>query len=251
VGTRDLCLTIGVQDSGSGVARIRIGLDGRMDAAAWEDFSSYAASNMVFPGRAKIVYRLPEADGAYDVCIQVKDWAGNVAALVIPVVKDEQAPQADEPAIVAGTFTRDGISCIFAPDVTVSVSASDSGAGISAYRLGPSWQMLTPWQELSSPQAIVSATVPYRLIPGDGLRRICVQFRDATGKITTAASPVYLLTAPPHRPVVALWAGRPEGSPPDAPLTATWGAPEDPVGISAYQVQISRSQDFEAGTPLL
>lgn len=236
-----MCLVADARDATSGMKAIKVGLSGAMDSVPWLDYAAFASSNMIYPGRAKLTCALPVSDGQYDICVQAQDTAGNISSTNIPVLKDQFAPSISRLQVTPKAILPDGTPCVSRTDIKVGVGASDSGAGITAYRLGAAQNMSTTWIPVARTAQVDLATT-YRLLPGDGLKNVYLQVRDATGKIGCTVRPVYLRTAGPAAPVLAQWAEHPD--PTDRQLTATWSACTDPVGVIKYQIEISSDPQF-------
>ncbi len=236
-----LQLVANARDATSGVKEIRIGLNGNMDDVPWLNYATYASSSMIYPGSAKLTYTLPYPDGQYDLCLQVRDTAGNISSTSIPILKDQFGPSIEQFKIQYKSTTPDGTPCVSRRDIKARIIASDLGSKIVAYRLGAAQNMSTNWINVNSAMHIDLWSL-YNLLPGDGLKSVFVQVKDRIGRISWASQPVYLRTSGPARPVLASWADHPDPS--DRNLTATWSACTDPTGVTRYQIQIASDSGF-------
>ncbi len=234
-------LLVRARDVTSGMQGVRVGLCSSIESMPWLDYDLYALPGMIFPGCAKLICSLPIADGLYDLCVQVQDEAGNRASSTIPILKDEFAPSITRFQIQGKTTLPDNTPCVNKHDVKVRLSASDSGAGIIAYRLGAAENMSTTWHQVAEVPTIDTNLI-YNLLPGEGLKVVYLQIKDATGKISSCSQKVYVRTSGPAAPVLARWADHP--NPSDKHITATWSACTDPVGLLAYQIQIASDPQF-------
>lgn len=234
-------LLVRARDATSGMQGVRVGLSSSIESMPWLDYDLYALPGMVFPGCAKLMYSLPTADGPYDLCAQVQDEAGNRSSATMYILKDEFGPSITNLQIQGKTTLPDNTPCVTRHDVKVRLTASDSGAGITAYRLGAAENMSTIWHQVARASTLDTYLI-YNLLPGEGLKTVYLQVKDATGKVSSRSQKVYVRTSGPAAPVLVRWADHP--NPSDKHVTATWSACTDPVGLLAYQVQIAADPQF-------
>jgi hypothetical protein len=241
VQSSSMQLLIRAKDATSGMQGVRVGLSSSIESMPWLDYDLYALLGMIFPGCAKLICSLPTVDGPYDLCAEVRDEAGNKSSATICVLKDEFGPSISRFQIQGKTTLPDNTPCVNRHDIKVRLTASDSGAGITAYRLGAAENMSTTWHQVAGVSTL-DTYLMYNLLPGEGLKTVYLQVKDATGKVSSCSQKVYVRTSGPAAPVLVRWADHP--NPSDKNVTATWSACTDPVGLLSYQVQIAADAQF-------
>jgi hypothetical protein len=188
---------------------MRFSLDG---GSTWSSSVAYSASAQV---------TLPDVgDGSVTVEVQVIDAAGNSATASDSISLDRTAP--------TGSFTiNGGASSTAASGVTLALTASDAGSGLSSMRFSNDGQTWSDWQSVSTSAGwdIVSGAGG---VAGPGDKTVHVQWRDAAGNISSTASSVITYSPLPddsatmtindgatttHNPVVTVDTTLAEGSP--------------------------------------
>ncbi len=119
-----------------------------------------------------------------------RESEGSEELSVTPVLIDMTAPQSPNAVINHGAFMTN------APDIVVTISATDLDTGVGAYYVSenpmaptagmPGWVEVTPAHKFG-------ATVPFILSPGDGNKTVYVWFKDLGNNVSVPASASILL----------------------------------------------------------
>lgn len=170
----------------------------------------HLALSMDFVGAQVLDYRItttftldqPDVDGDKTVYARFEDAAGNVSAPVsASVVLDNTPPDAATLALAGDGAGSAEVTRT--PLVTALLDASDANAGASGENLlvrlsnspgfgGTSYQAFAP-------------DLAWFLTPGDGVKTVYAQFRDAAGNESLVVSDdITLDTAPPGEPTISL-----------------------------------------------
>jgi hypothetical protein len=155
-------LTLSATDAASGVAQMRFSSDG----STWSTWETCATS------KSRV---LAESDGTQTVYAQFRDVAGNVSSTASDtIILDRAAP--------SGTVSIDGgASWATSTSVTLTLSATDATSGVATMRLSADGTNWSTWETYATSKS-------YTLADPDGIQTVHVQFRDAAGNASAAAS---------------------------------------------------------------
>ena len=161
-------LNLSASDSGSGVSQMRFSNDG----TTWSDWEPYATSK---------TWALAPGSGSKTVYVQFKDNAGNISTSYTgAVVLDIDPP--------TGSIVINGGAAHTAnPNVTLTLSATDTGSGVSQMRFsndGTSWSGWEPY----------ATSKPWTLASGNGIKTVYVRYQDGAGNPSGSFSDTILLT---------------------------------------------------------
>lgn len=210
---RAVTLALAATDVGTGIAQMRLA-----NGSTYGDWEPYAASKS---------WTLPTGNGVKTVCVQYKDWAGNISAQYCDtIIYDTVAPTGsvsiDSGAQYANTAT-----------VLLTLLANDGGSGVAQMRLANS---ASPWLDWEA----YSTVKMWTLAGQDGSKTVLVQFRDSAGNTSlTYSDSIFLDTTPPSVP----------GAPTDGGafsattlLVFDWSAATDSgSGIGSYNCRVGSS----------
>ncbi len=221
--TRDVSLACSASDATSGVAEMRFA----NDAGAWSAWQPVAASAS---------WTLAAIDGARTVRAQFRDVAGNVSAEASDSVGLDTTAPSGGVTIAGGAFATN------ADAVALGLVSSDATSGVVEMRLTNDGVVWSEWMA-------VADAASYALAPGEGVRTIGAQFRDAAGNVSTTATDDVLAdrTSPTGSFVLA---GGAEYLPPAQALVVDLSS-DDGVGSGAVEFRWShdRGAAWSAWTP--
>jgi hypothetical protein len=153
-------LTLSSTDATAGVSQMRF-RNGADPFSAWETFATTKA------------WTLPSGDASRSVSVQFNDGAGNVSGTATDSIFLDQTPPTAAVGILNGAAaTNDS-------QVVVDAGWSDNLSGVFAIRLSNDGVTWSDWLE---PQS----TVDWTLAPGEGLRSVFLQSRDAALNVSAA-----------------------------------------------------------------
>jgi len=245
----DVALTLAGHDATSGVARMRISVDGVLDDEAEQGYTT---------SMAPVRLDDPQADGEKTVWVEFIDRAGNRSAAPSSdtIYLDRAAPTSPAIDINGGaTYTTETL-------VTLALSADEAcdagypGGDCPARVVSPAQMMLS--NDAGFPGAAWEAFAETRawfLPPGDGLKTVHVRFRDGAGNATDSIpAEIRLDRAPPGSPSIAIVGGEYTATRTvDLSLSATGGAVEMAVwepadfgaGADTFVPYVTSLDDFE------
>ncbi len=170
--TASVTLALSASDDRGGPVEMCLGNDSG-PCAAWE---ALAASK---------TWTLAAGDGQKTVYAWFRDEAGNVSAAASDaILLDVTAP-------TGGVTVNGGAATTTTANVTLTLSASDgAGSGAVEMRLGHDGTAWNSWEPLAASRAWV-------LTAGSGAKSVYVQFRDAVGHVSSAASAGIEVVDPP------------------------------------------------------
>lgn len=175
-------LTLGASDL-NGVTDMRC----RNDGGGWAPWQPYGlnASWVLTPG-----------DGAKTVSCQFRDTPGNVGGPFTDTIILDTTPPGGALVIDAGaTYTR-------FPTVTLTITATDQ-IPVTQMRFSNDGAGWTPWESYAGTRSWV-------LVPGDGVKTVYVEFRDAVGNVSAPlADAIVLDMTAPTCPVLLINSGAP------------------------------------------
>jgi subtilisin family serine protease len=220
-------LAVSASDSVSGVTQMRFGADGET-WGAWQFFVSTTNWSLA-----------TGADGPRTVWIQFADAAGNVSGPASDSIDlDSTAPQGAVSVLAGAAATN-------ATDVTVDLVWSDALSGVEFARLSNDGQQWSAWFP-------AGPTAEWTLLPGDGVRTVHAQFRDAAGNASATATDAILLDVTP--PTGSFRIDRDVGYllPWEAILAETTATdPKNGSGVSAFRASFDDGETWGVWTPIL
>ena len=161
-------LSLSATDPGSGVSQMRFSNDG----TTWSAWEPYATSK---------TWALAPGSGSKTVYVQFKDNAGNISTSYTGVV----VLDADPPT--GSIVINGGVAYTTNPNVTLTLSGTDTGSGVSQMRFsndGISW---TGWEPYATSK-------PWTLASGNGIKAVYVRYLDSAGNPSGIFSNTILLT---------------------------------------------------------
>jgi hypothetical protein len=160
-------LTLSATDDSGAVSSMRFSNDG----ASWSSWEGYSTSKS---------WTLNSGDGLKTVYVQFKDGAGNASASYSDTIILDSTPPSGSVDINGGAAHATNVS------VALTLSASDSGSGVSQMRFsndGASW---SSWENYGTSKS-------WTLIGGDGLKTVSAQFKDLAGNLSATATDTIIL----------------------------------------------------------
>ncbi|MFA5167265.1 MAG: Ig-like domain repeat protein [Candidatus Omnitrophota bacterium] len=159
---RNVTLSLSAADGGSGLAKMSFSTNG----TTWTTAETYAASK---------TFTLPSGDGNKTVYAKYYDKAGNVSTVYSKsIILDTVAP-------VGTVKVNGGVVYINQAAVTLDLSASDAGSGLSQMCFSTNGTTWTTAENYAATKAWTFAT-------GDGAKKVYVKFQDKAGKWSAAVS---------------------------------------------------------------
>ncbi len=148
-------LNLSATDLQTGIKEMRFHNDGD----PWSSWESNATSK---------VWTIPTGEGSKTVYVQYRNNAGMISSTYSDsIILDTTAP--------TGSLLVDGgAPYTNSINVTLSLSAADSGSGVDDMHLGNLGSTWEPWESYTT-------THSWNLISGDGSKGVYVQYRDAAG----------------------------------------------------------------------
>jgi hypothetical protein len=206
VGLTSVTLNLSASDSGSGVSMMQFSNDG----LTWSGWESYAATKS---------WTLISGDGTKTVYVQYQDNAGNVSSSYSDTIGlDTTSPT----GIIS---INGGAAFVGSTSVTLNLSASDSGSGLSEMRFSDDGSTWSGWESYA-------ATKGWTLSSGDGTKIAYVQYKDNVGNISTPYSDSVVLDTIAPSSIA------------DSPATSislsiavSWSGNDALSGVASYDVQ--------------
>jgi hypothetical protein len=162
VTSTSVTLTLSASDgSGSGVADMRFS----NDESAWSTWETYGTSKS---------WTLSTGDGTKTVYVEYRDTAGNTAGFNDTVILDQNVPTGTVSVAGGDTWTS-------STSVTLTLSASDAGTGVSDMRFSNDQSTWSSWETYGTSKSWTLAT-------GDGSKTVYAQYRDVAGNVSATAS---------------------------------------------------------------
>jgi len=169
-----LMLYLTAADTLSGVHEVRYSSDGVWDTEPWASFSQTKS------------WTLPPGDGNRTVYYQIKDNAG----LISPVCEDTII--LDTSAPTGSILINEGTPYTNSSEVTLQLSANDSGSGVDSMRFSNDSITWSNWEAYSSIKN-------WTLTSGDEIKTVYFQIKDNANLISiTYAATVILDTSSPN-----------------------------------------------------
>ena len=136
------------------------------DNSTWSAWVPYATSR---------IWMLTSGDGLKTVYVQYRDSIGRVSSSCGDTITlDATAPAGNVTINSGAPFAR-------ALSVTLTLSATDGGSGVSQMRFSSNNVSWSAWEAYATSKT-------WTLTAGDGLKTAYVRFRDRTGNISTGSS---------------------------------------------------------------
>jgi hypothetical protein len=160
-------LTLSASDAETGVYQMRFSSDG----SAWSAWEAYGTSKS---------WTLPAGDGTKTVYVQFKNNAEMVSASYTDtIILDTVAPTGTVSINAGASYTN-------TTSVTLTLSATDGGSGMSDMRFGNTGDPWSAWEPYGTTKA-------WTLPTGEGSKTVWVQFRDSAGNISSQYSDSIIL----------------------------------------------------------
>ncbi|MCL5103763.1 MAG: hypothetical protein M1133_06570 [Armatimonadetes bacterium] len=188
------------------------------DNLAWSNWEAYGTNK---------VWTLTSGDGTKKVYVRYKDAVGTISPLYSDtIILDTTAP-------TGSISINSGAAATNSTDVILTLSAADTGSGVSQMRFsnGVTWSDWEPY----------AASKSWTLASGDGTRYVYVQCKDAAGNMTTLIDSIIVDTVLPSVPGAPTDAGAYTAS---TSVTFNWQASTDSgSGTAGYNCQIGTIPD--------
>jgi hypothetical protein len=211
-GITEVELTLSADDETSGISQMRFSDD---DATwtAWEPYETIKP------------WTLPAGDGVKTVYVQYADLAGNVSPTYNDtIILDTTAP-------VGAITINDGDPYTFVVSVTLSLSAGDTGTGVTEMRLSDDGSTWGDWETYVTSK-------PWTLSDGDGVKAAYVVYRDQAGRSTDVYSDTIVLdTLAPTSSAASPTSSQ------QTSFVVTWSGTDVLSGIASYDVQYRAGRD--------
>jgi hypothetical protein len=200
-------LTLSASDAHSGVSKMRFSNDG----VSWSSEENYATSKS---------WTLTAGDGTKTVYVQYKDNAGNWSSSISDTIILDTTPPTGTISINGGDGYTNSTS------VTLTLSASDSGSGVSKMRFsndGVSW----------SGEENYATSKFWTLTASDGTKRVYVRYKDNAGNWSGSISDTITLDTTPPTGTISINNGA--GYAVSTSVTLTLSASDSGSGVSKMQ----------------
>ncbi|MCE5199327.1 hypothetical protein LLG39_10165 [bacterium] len=211
--SNSVTLTLTAEDIATGVSQVRFS-NNNSTWSSWQTFATMKPWTMLAEEGKKYIY------------VQFKDGAGNISkSYSDSIIVDTSIPTGSISISSGDKYTKSGA-------ITLSISAADTGTGVSQMRFNYSddpamWQAWEPYR-----------TSKYWTMPsGDGLKTAYVQFKDAVGYISpTYSTSIIVDTTGPSAPVMDDSKAFVVGT----TVEFNWAASDDGTGsgVKSYNCQI-------------
>jgi hypothetical protein len=213
--SESVTLSLTYSDPTSGGAEVRYSNDGVWDTEEWET-----------PTATK-EWNLTSGDGTKTVYYQVKNWAGVVSETYSDtIVLDAEAP--------TGSIVINGDEATTtSADVTLTLSAEDTGSGVAEVRYSNDgvWDTET-WETPTT-------TKTWTLTSGDGTKTVYYQIRDAAGNTADYSDDITLSMPTPTPTPSPTPTPTPTVSPSPTPSTSPTPTPGfEPFPLGVEQVML-------------
>ncbi len=182
--TDTLPLPLVVSDTGSGAAGVRyaVGL------GAWSAWQAYDED---------LPITLPQAEGSYQLQLEVRDGAGNVQATTLTVWRDQTPPQILSYVDFLGFGGTNGTTLQVELDAAdFDTTGTSPGSGLAEVRTSEGGIIWSPWDP-----AVAASPGPWRLsvsLSGiEGPTTVYLQVRDHAGSVATVSKVFWVDTLPP------------------------------------------------------
>ena len=155
-------LTLSATDAACDVSGMRFSNNG----SAWTSWEEYGTSK---------AWTLTAGDGAKTVYVQYKDCAGTLSNICTGNITVDTTPPACSIVINGGDAQTNTAS------VTLTLSATDAGSGVSRMRFSNDASAWTTWESYANSRS-------WTLVSGDGAKTVYVQYDDVAGNVSTSHS---------------------------------------------------------------
>jgi len=172
-------LSLFANDAGSGVAQMRFSNNG----SSWSAWETYGTSK---------AWSLTAGDGLKTVYAQYRDNVGKISASCNDTITLDSAPPSGSVLVNGGAAYTNSTA------VTLTLSASDGGSGISEMRFSNNNSTWSAWEAYATTKA-------WTLTPSDGIKTVYVQFRDTAANASGSYSDTILLDTSQLRTAVHAW----------------------------------------------
>ena len=161
-------LNLSAADPGSGVSQMRFSNDG----TTWSDWEPYGTSK---------TWNLAPGTGSKTVYVQFKDNAGNISTSYTDLIVLDTDPPIGSIVINGGAAYTTNLN------VTLTLSATDTGSGVSQMRFSNDEISWSAWESYATSR-------PWTLTSGNGIKSVYVQYQDGAGNPSGSFSNTILLT---------------------------------------------------------
>ncbi len=158
-------------DAGSGVSRIRFSNDGDWATIAWEPMASTKTWN------------LTAGDGAKTVYCQIQDNVGKIGECSTSIILDTAPPVGAISINNGSAYTREAT-------VNLTLSATDEASSMIQMRFSNDNASWTTWEDYTTSKV-------WTLEGGDDAKTVYVQYKDASGLISTYLAQITLDSTAP------------------------------------------------------
>jgi hypothetical protein len=162
-------LTLSATDDACGVLGMRFSNNG----SAWSVWEEYRTSK---------AWTLTAGDGAKTVYVQYKDCAETLSNICTGNITVDTTPPACSIVINGGDAQTNTAS------VTLTLSATDAGSGVSRMRFSNDDSTWTTWESYADSKS-------WTLVSGDGTKTVYVQYDDVAGNVSASYSDLIELMA--------------------------------------------------------
>jgi hypothetical protein len=163
-------LDLSSSDSGSGLGQMRF----KDEGGSWTSWQAYTGHKS---------WTLPGADGTKTVYVEFRDNAGNTSQCTDSIVLDTTAPVCSISINAGGDYTN-------STSVTLNLSATDAGSGVTEMRFIDEATPWTAWEPYATTKA-------WTLPSTEGSRVVFVEFKDAVGHTSNCSDKILLDTTGP------------------------------------------------------
>jgi hypothetical protein len=214
-------LTLSASDAHSGVSKMRFSNDG----VVWSPEEDYAMSKS---------WTLTTGDGTKTVYVQYKDNAGNWSSSISDtIILDTILP--------TGTIlVNNGVVYANSTSVTLTLSASDSGSGVSKMKFSNDGVVFSSEEDYGISKS-------WTLTTGDGTKTVYVQYKDNAGNWSSSIGDTITLDTTPPTGTILINDG--DESTDSTSVTLTLSASDSGSGVSKMKfsndgVVFSSEEDY-------
>lgn len=208
-----LNLNLEDNNSTSQESSMMISNDSSFTGAGWESFMANKA------------WLLPSEEGAKSVYIKYKDAAGNTSSpYSASIIADLTAPTGSVVINGGAIFTNTN-------SVSLTLSAQDSGVGISDFVLSNNGSSYSTWQSYATSKL-------WTLSSGDGTKYVYVEFRDKSGNISSPISDTTIMDTTPPNNFELIYPENNSDIDDINPEFSWQGARDNISGVAKYQLYI-------------
>lgn len=169
-------LTLCATDAGCGVHEMRLSNDG----STWTDWELYRTSKD---------WTLSPGDGSKVVSVQYEDGGGNLSIVYTDgIIMESSLPE-------GSIIINSGDASTNATSVTLTLSATDAGSGISEMRFSNDDSIWSAWEGYGTSKA-------WTLTSGDADKTVYAQFKDVAGNVGVSSDSIELRASVPGGSII-------------------------------------------------